>query len=167
MNLSELIKEKRKISDNIKNLYSLPKKNKAVGLIKLDDSNLANELQEGLKELPANFIIEWSNIEDKWYNNIAISDNTSKLEYGFDFIVCDNCTDRLNELFSKWIVPIIIKDSHISSLLKEFNPIKNEWNSYMFEKDEKWNIFYAIVRYLENYKFPFDNKNLVKNISEM
>jgi hypothetical protein len=25
-------------------------------------------------------------------------------------------------------------------------------------------MYYAIIRYLENYKFPYDNRNLVKNV---
>ena len=167
MTLSELIKEKRKVSENIKNLFSLPKKNRATGLIKLENKTITKELLEWLKELPVNFIIETDDTEEISHANIKTSSNISKLEYGFDFIVCDNCTDKLSWYFNKWIVPIIIKDSHISSILSEFNPLKNEWNCYIFEQENAWNIFYAIVRYLENYKFPFDNKNLVKNVSEM
>jgi hypothetical protein len=63
-----------------------------------------------------------------------------------------------------WIVPIISSKNPLNSILKEFNPMRNEWNSYLFEQDDRWAIFYALVRYLENFKFPFDNKNLVKNV---
>lgn len=167
MNLSELIREKRKLSENIKNLYSLPKKNKALGLIKLKNIELINKLQFWLKELPVNFIIDTKENIESLNSNIWISNNTNKLDYWFDFIVCDNTIENICNYFWKWVTPIIIKDSHLSNIITEFNPLKNEWNSYLYEKEDEWNIFYAIARYLENYKFPFDNKNLVKNISEM
>jgi hypothetical protein len=42
--------------------------------------------------------------------------------------------------------------------------MKNEGNSYFYDSESKWLVFWAIIRYMENYKFPFDNKNLVKNV---
>jgi hypothetical protein len=42
--------------------------------------------------------------------------------------------------------------------------MKNEGNSFYYEESNHWSIFYSIVRYMENYKFPFDNKNLIKNV---
>jgi len=168
MNFSELLKEKRGVSDNIKNLYSLPKKNKAIWLIKLENNELVNSLKEWLSFLPINFIIESNNDEvEEDFNNIKYSNNTEKLKIWFDFIVCDSNVEQLNDYFTKWVTPIINIDSHISSILKEFNPIKNEWNSYLYKESNHFDVFYAIIRYLENYKFPFDNKNLVKNIFEM
>ena len=167
MIFSEILKEKKQISDNIKNLYSLPKKNKSIWLIKLKNTDLLKPLIDGLKYLPSNFIIESNSINEEEYNNIKFSNNTNKLRIGFDFLVCDEEIEELNDYLSKWIVPIIINTSHLSSILKEFNPIKNEWNSYLFKENNQYDIYYAIIRYLENYKFPFDNKNLVKNVCEM
>jgi hypothetical protein len=37
----------------------------------------------------------------------------------------------------------------------------------MFKQENSWDIFYSIIRYLENYKFPYDNKALVKNILDI
>ena len=64
----------------------------------------------------------------------------------------------------KWITPIVLRKNNISTNLTEFNPLQNEWNSFFYEELNKWSIFYSIVRYMENFKFPFDNKNLVKNV---
>jgi len=167
MNFSEILKEKKQVSDNIKNLYCLLKKNKPIWLIKLKDISLLKALIDGLKYLPSSFIIESDSINEKEYNNVKFSNNTDKLRIGFDFIVCDENIEDLNDYLSKWVVPIIINTSHLSSILKEFNPLRNEWNSYLFKENNQYDIYYAIIRYLENFKFPFDNKNLVKNVSEM
>jgi glycogen synthase len=45
--------------------------------------------------------------------------------------------------------------------------MQSEGNGYIFEKNNKWEIFYALTKYLENYKFPYDNRNLVKNVLEI
>jgi hypothetical protein len=68
------------------------------------------------------------------------------------------------KFFNKWVVPIILKDHHITNLLSEFNAKRSQWNSFIFDNNNLCDIYYAVIRYLENYKFPFDNKTLVKNI---
>jgi hypothetical protein len=82
----------------------------------------------------------------------------------FDFIVCDDDLSDIKSYIEKGITPITLRKNHLSTSLTEFNPLKNEWNSFFFEDLNKWDIFYTIVRYMENYKFPFDNKNLVNNL---
>ena len=42
--------------------------------------------------------------------------------------------------------------------------MKDEGNAYLYDEDNEWSVFYALARYLENYKISFDNKNLVKNV---
>jgi hypothetical protein len=51
--------------------------------------------------------------------------------------------------------------------LTEFNASKVEWNAFIFESNALCDIYYAIIRYLENYKFPYDNKALVKNVLDI
>ncbi len=167
MTINDLIKEKRKNSDSIRNLYLLPPKNKPIGVIKLEDKKMLKKLLVWLSELPSNFVVIWEEKDFDKYENIAFSKNVDKLEYWFDFLVCDKSEKKLNNYFWKWVVPITPKASILSPILKEFNPLKNEWNSYLYENTNYFSIFYAIIRYLENYKFPFDNKNLVKNVYEI
>ena len=69
----------------------------------------------------------------------------------------------MEKYLKNWIVPIISKNSYYTKTLQEFNPIKSEWNSFFYEEENKWCIFSWIIKYIENYKFPFDNKTLLKN----
>jgi hypothetical protein len=46
----------------------------------------------------------------------------------------------------------------------EFNPMKFEGNSFLFESADKYQIFASIVRYLENVKYPGDKRTLLQNI---
>jgi hypothetical protein len=71
------------------------------------------------------------------------------------------------EYFKNGIIPIIYNSNHISGILTEFNASKVEWNAFIFESNALCDIYYAIIRYLENYKFPYDNKALVKNVLDI
>lgn len=166
MTFAWLIKEKKQENENIVKKYSLVKKNKALCLIKLSDSKIVDLLSEWLCVLPANFVIcgSWkTNVSNVVYNeNIEVDEMK-----WFDAVVCDDCLNDLQTLIKYGIVPIINSGTHLNNILSEFSPVKNQWNAYIYNTKSAWDIYYAIVRYIENYKFPFDNKNLVRNISEM
>jgi hypothetical protein len=150
----------------LKNKFSLSKKNKFLWLVRLQNKTLIKSLRDGLLVLPASFVIEIEGVptEKLWENIIATGKIHNNELVGFDFLICDNDINNLDKFLSYWVVPIILQDNILGSLLTEFNPMKNEWNSYIFKNLDKWSIFYAVIRYLENSKFPFDNENLVKNV---
>ena len=148
--------------------YPLMKKFKPIGLIKLENKDVLKDLRDGLLHIPAWFIIEVTWVRDLneeiWANILAVWEVKADLIAWFDFIVCDDDIKNL-ENYLKWgVVPIIHKNNHLHTILKDFNPIKNDGNAFLYDAYNKWSIFTAIVRYMENYKFPFDNKNLVENV---
>lgn len=167
MTINELLKRKKEFSDKIKSTLSLSRKNKAIWLIKLEANELLIDLLDWLSRLPSNFVIYWDNISSKQYDNIVFSKDSDSMRVWFDFFVCDDCDDSLKDYMSDWVTPIIIEKNHFSSLLSEYNPSRSEWNCYIYKDQNKWSIFYAISRYLENFKFSFDNRNLVKNVQNI
>ena len=168
MSFSELLKQKKINHDAIVNKYKLLKKNKPLWLIDLKDEKVLKLLLNWLEKLPSNFIVLHHHWRKPSINSQNIFITSEQLDsVWFDFVVCDDCNDNLSDYIKKLVVPIINEDNHMSSILKEFNAIKNEWNSYLYKDKDEWSIFYALVRYLENYKFSFDNKNLVKNLFEI
>ncbi len=170
MSLSQIFTQKKVINKELKQSFWLFQKFKSVGFINLKNKELTKNLIEWLKNLPVAFIVKMKNIEEtsKIGDNIIITKNVDeKLLDGFDFVVLSDNMDWINIYLEKAIAPIIIKDNHLGSVLSEFDPIKNEWNAFFYDSENQWSIFYSIARYLENYKFPFDNKNLIKNILEL
>ena len=164
--VATLIREKIKNKDVLLKKHCLKDKKLPIGIIKLNQSIIDETLVNALKILPANFIII-SNNEILWdYLNIGFSDVCLN-DKGLDFIVCDDCESNPVEYFKNGIIPIIYKSNHMSSVLTEFNAARVEWNAFIFENDALCDIYYAIIRYLENYKFPYDNKALVKNILDI
>lgn len=160
-----IFNQKKEYNLKLKDKFWLLKKQKIVWLVKLSDKNLIKELRDAFINLPVNFIIEMDNIDTEklWKNVVATSKIPESYVVGFDFVICDK-NISVKKYLEKWVTPIISKDNPLKSILREFNPAKNEGNSFLYESNNKWQIFYWLVRYLENYKFPFDNKNLVKNI---
>ena len=161
-----IFNQKKEYNLKLKEKFWLLNKEKAIWLVKLSDKNLIKELRDAFINLPVNFVIEMDNIDTEKLgkNIVATSKIPESFIIGFDFMICDKDASSLKQYLEKWVTPIISKNNTLNSILKEFDPAKNIWNSFLFESENKWQIFYSLVRYLENYKFPFDNRNLVKNI---
>jgi len=166
MTIASILKEKSANKTELLAQNNLKNKKLPLWLIKLNSDLIDWVLVDALKILPANFIISWknNNFWDNW--NIKFIDNKS-MDSGFDFVVCDWCEDSINQYLNSWIVPVISKNHHISSILKEFDAKKIEWNAFIFENNALCDIYYAIIRYMENYKFPYDHKALVKNVLDI
>lgn len=159
-----LISTKNKYSKVIKEFYKFQTKNKPLGLIKLTDTSMIDALLDGLEVLLCDFVIE---IEQEYENrkNIIFTKNIpSDMLVGFDFVVGDSETSKVGEYVKLWITPILSSHHHLSSLIRDFDPLQNEGNGYIYLAGNYWSIFIQLVRYLENYKFPYDNKNLVLNV---
>lgn len=159
----DIKKEKNK---KLKKDLWLGQKYMPLWLIKLKNKELIRELRDAFLTVNAWFIIEidWIENEKLWENIIAVSKiNKNDLAW-FDFVLFDDLDDDINKYIQNWVTPIVKNNNHLSSILKQFNPLKNEWNSFIYEEFNKWSIFAWIIKYLENFKFPFDNKNLVKNV---
>lgn len=165
MNL-DILNQKKEFNLKLKEKYWFLKKDKAIWLVKLNDRNLIIELRDAFLTLPVCFIIEMENIETEklWKNIVATSKIPENYLVWLDFMIIDKDIVWLKKYLEKWITPIISKENPLQSILMEFNPMKNEWNSYIYEFENKWWIFHSLARYLENYRFPQDNKNLIKNI---
>jgi len=166
MNLTTVLAEKKENNLKLKKALGILLKFKPLGLIRLNDKKLTKELIEGLKSLPAGFVVylKWEKTEILSKNVVITWELENSVLSWFDFVVCDDSIKDIDLYVDKGITPLIIRKNHLEWILNDFNPLKNEWNAFFYEESNKWSIFYTIVRYMENYKFPFDNKNLIKNV---
>jgi hypothetical protein len=164
MKHDNLFVEKKKYSKILKDYLKLNTKNKPTWLVLVKDIEFIDFLLDWLEVLPCDFVIK-SERDLKQKINIFYTKEIKKdLFLWFDFMVWDNETEWLSDLFSAWITPILPSNSHLLSILKEFDPLNSEWNCFLYTDKNKWSMYYAIIRYLENYKFPYDNRTLVKNV---
>lgn len=166
MTINSIITEKKEQSINLKKSVWLLLKYKPLGLIHLSDLSIPEKMMECLWEVDAGFIIydPSKTLQSSFKNVVVVNEIDSNTLWGFDFIVCDDEIVTLSQYMKKGVAPIILRDNHLNALLSEFNPMKNQWNAFFYERLNGCSIFYTIVRYLENYKFPYDNKNLISNL---
>lgn len=161
MNIIDLRKSKKEALFKLINDYNLIKWNKLTWLVLLWDFSIVTDLVEWFKTLAVNFTIKWIGKNNK---NIAYTENIKNIEW-YDFIISDNQI-ILNDCKNYWIVWIIYNKIAENNWFVEFNASKSLWNSFIFKNINKWEIFHALIRYLENNKFPYDNKTLIKNLIE-
>ena len=45
-------------------------------------------------------------------------------------------------------------------ILKDYNPVTESGNAFLYKEDNLWLFYAALVRALENYKFSYDWQNL-------
>jgi hypothetical protein len=59
---------------------------------------------------------------------------------------------------------IVIIGDDKSPLLENYKPNEESGNAFLFSKKGHWDIFAALVRALETYKFPYDWKHIIRKI---
>jgi hypothetical protein len=109
----------------------------------LSNKEIIKDLRDGLLTINAGFVIEVDGVEkEKIGENIAVISSIDESNLpGFDFIICDDEIENIELYLQSGIVPIIQRESHLSSILTEFNPMKNEGNSYFYDSESKWLVF--------------------------
>lgn len=165
MNFSDLTAQKSQHRENLKNHYKLPKRSKILVWIHFWEEKITKKILDGLAILPANFIVFHSSITEHEGKNIAFENNIEEFNMLWvDAMLC-SCDDiKLESVMEIWVVPIVNNNNYLGKILVEFHPGRAEGNAYLYEKNSYWSAYYALIRYLENHKFPYDNRNLVKNV---
>jgi hypothetical protein len=64
------------------------------------------------------------------------------------------------------VIPIVCLTEGTKSILVPFDPVEEKGNCFFYTKPDVWNIFAAIIKAQENYKFPYDWENLIKACME-
>jgi len=163
--IQDILSSKTDARDSAKSKYNLPKRSKILIGVQLGKTSVTEKLLDGLSILPANFIIISSEKVDISEKNITQTDSLNSLDINsLDALVWE-CSDiKIESVMKSGAVPIVNCKNYLWKILSEFHPGRAEGNAYLYEDDSHWSVYYAIIRYLENHKFPYDNRNLVKNV---
>jgi len=70
----------------------------------------------------------------------------------------------LKKAWANGVIPIT---NSFTSELINYNPNTEAGNSFTFENFNEWEIFAAIVRALETYKFPYDWKFIIRSCKKV
>ena len=159
-----ILRDKKNTSTILKNHYFPSSKNKINILVSIQDSEKLALFIQWLEQLPINALII-SDVEKLAENNIGFTLKPKQdLLLGFDCIVTDNNLEWIQSYFAQGITPIIPNNHYLKTILSEFDPLDAVGNSFFYQEENVWSMYYALIRYIENYKFPYDNRNLIKNV---
>ena len=162
-----LLVEKKKSKNRLLKEHSFPRSTRVVCVISIKDMNVRDFLIDGLGSLGVGCIVVGGSHYD--LDHVSGVDRLRKDHlYGADFFVHDNETKDIDvmKLLSHGIVPIMPEKNNFTSLLKQFNPIAFSGNSFLYNKNDKYNIFASVVSLLENMKFQAVYKRLLKNVCD-
>lgn len=163
---NDIFAQKKEASKLLKKKYNFLQKYSPICMVQLKDQNILEKLKKAFKNLDIAFIIvdkevSANTLDENIYSTSKFSDNDL---LWIDCLICDDTIKGIDIYMKSWIVPIIERNTHLSWILQEFHANRNEWNTFFYDYNNEWSIFASLIRYLENYKFTFDNKNLVKNV---
>ena len=125
-------------------------------MLDISDSLIREFLQKAGKELDISFIESNGSFEEKW-------------DYlAFDVFISDEQTGFLDivGLVKGGVTPILPKKNAFGSNFSEFDPMKFTGNAFLFETLESYHILEKLVRYLENVRYPWDRRTLLKNLEK-
>ncbi len=168
--LEKIIKQKKISKENLIKNFKLPGKKPVIAIVL--DSELAkrqqkllNEVLVATNELPCNVVL----LADSDYKMPKKSqaflmtygrDIRKQLIEAADMAICFNFND-VEELFLHGTVPIAGEYTAEKGALN-YNPNRESGNSFTFEDENQWQIFAALIRAMETYRFPHDWKHVVR-----
>lgn len=144
---SELLKEKKDFRKNFFKQYKIPKTARAIVVNNLENEKIRKSITDACLSV-----------------DIFVIENNSNLDFfGVDAIIADKIDKNfITNISDNLVIPIVLNPK--DKIFKEFNPMKFEWNAFLFEKIELFSIFEKISRMLENSLYIGDRRTLLKNI---
>lgn len=146
-------------------------------LFEENNADLWTEILPGLSDMGFQTVIRANASEDFKSVVEAFSEDHSALcavipeeEYRDAYEVADvlltfsedtKTTTEVKYALSKGVIPIVSHDFPLENV-QNYNPNLETGNVFMFYKHTPWSIFATLIRAYENYRFPYDWKNICK-----
>jgi len=127
-------------------LSSEDTKTPVIYLVASVKNEVYNTLREGLKHLNAQVITE--------------EDFENGLKQAHMAVILDENMDLIKKAWENGVVTITSK---FNETIEDYNPNTESGNAFVFENANEWEVFAAVVRATETYKFPYDWKFIVRS----
>lgn len=103
-------------------------------------------LQEGLSHLDAKVLTE--------------EDFEEGMKKAHMVVLLNENHDKVKQAWENGVVPIT---QNLDTSIADYNPNTESGNAFVYENANEWEVFAAVVRALETYKFPYDWKFIVRS----
>lgn len=159
------LKDKGKMKGVLAKLLNFSNKKVVIGIfleenLKKDLKKMLEDLSVGLKTLD---VVVVALTDDKIENLNDIHNvpytmkNRELLLEACDMALTFDFND-VEELLLNGVIPLSLKRKELS----DYDPKKETGNSFLYSKNNVWEVFATIVRALETFKFPYDWKHLMR-----
>lgn len=112
-------------------------------------SEIVAKVRDGLSHLKVNVISDLSEEE--------------ALKKATIMVLLKHDPEMLKKAWANGVVPVT---KAFTDAIKDYNPNTESGNSFVFENTNEWEVYAAIVRALETYKFPYDWKFIVRSCTK-
>lgn len=103
-------------------------------------------LQEGLSHLDAKILTE--------------TDFETALKKANMVVLINENLDKVKQAWENGVVPIT---QALDPSIMDYNPNTESGNAFVYQNANQWEVFAAVVRAIETYKFPYDWKFIVRS----
>ncbi len=99
-----------------------------------------------------------------WVVFIADIDDTAIS--GSDIWITDTIADTipLEILCKNHVIPVVPWELQYKNVFMEFDPMRFEWNAFIFEKKNQFQMFEKLIRAIENMRYAGDKRTLLQNV---
>jgi len=112
-----------------------------------------------------------NSIADKYPKKVAIipdeEGNRNKMLAAGNILLVpkdsEECIKEAEKAMAYGTLPVIPQ----TEFVEDYNPIQEKGNAFVMQQVSPWSFFSALVRAIENFKFPYDWKNLMVSAMEI
>ena len=164
--ISNLIKHKREIKKSLMQELGLSASKPLVAIFMDKELNKSERafmnMLEGAGAIGVNVVI----LTDEEHRNILPKQavfldynrkNRKKLLEAADIALGFSFND-VEEMLLHGTIPVSSKRPEIA----DYDPNEESGNSFIYDKNDQWGVFAALVRAIETFKFPYDWKHIVR-----
>lgn len=106
----------------------------------------------------------FTQLANQYPNQIVILEesdsNKNDLYCAADILICPTDSDEgkqaIEQALKHQVVPVALNQTE----LNDYDAVKEVGNAFTFDQLTSWSLFATIIRALENFKFPYDWKNI-------
>lgn len=148
--------QKDEIRSRILRQHNFGFKSRALILLDMSDKEIREFLLDAAKVLDVVMIPSTGKEEEK-------SDYA-----GFDACISDGISKHIDivPLVQSGVVPIIPLENAFPKIFTEFDPMRFEWNAFLYTSVNQYLIFEKLIRYLENIRYAGDKRTLLNNLGK-
>ena len=136
--------------------------------------NIIKDVMNGILEMPVEIVLTgigtpkyqkyFTDLAKEYDKQIIIipdnDENKRKIYAASNMLLapCDSkeCLHEVKQAMQYGVIPIVSNQNFVSN----YDPIQESGNAFVYSKGSPWSFFATLVRAFENFKFPYDWKNI-------